>query len=135
MKRKGHTLIFELLGLGALLKQCPKGLLEIAKLKSTIYYLRLVRGVRGGYIILFQIFFCVLFMVFGMVFVHAALFLFLIHGSQSMAWALLAIGAIELISTALFMGWFLSAKRWLEEAARINPEVEKLLLAQKQTRL
>lgn len=135
MKPGRHSSLFDLLNLGAFLKRCPKDFIEIAKLKSAVYYLRLIRGIRSGYVVFFQILFSMLFIIFGMIFMHAALVIFLMGGPHRLVWIFLIAGVLELGSVGAFIAWFLSSKRWLEEAARINPDIEKLLLVENQSRL
>ena len=125
MKRKNKGFLLQLLSVGALLAQYPKGIVEIAKLKSAMYCLRIVQGVRRGYIILFQLAFCALFLLMGVILMHVALFFLLTNGVQMKMGILFGAGFVEFAGALAFITWFLSSKRWLDESAKWNSMIGK----------
>src|SRR5262249_28674166 len=96
-------------------------------LQMAIYYLRLVHGIRAGYITLFQVSCCVIFFLMGLVLMHASLFLFLIAATRQKILLILGIGTMEVAISLGVLARFLSAKRWLRHAAKHGPFFEKLI--------
>lgn len=125
MDLKNRWLIVGVTALAGTLRHYQKGITELAILRTSIYYLRIVRGIRGICITAFQVLFCALFSLLGLVLIHFAIYWMLTLGPSPKAWTFLVLGSLELFPALAFTFWFLSSKRWLREAGKTNPVLGK----------
>lgn len=107
-----------LFGLVNLVKPYEKAMTAFVKIHAAANYLRLIRFGRKAYLRLFEILLSFGLLIIGMIVLHGSLFLSLIPSlAPSARWVFL-LGMAEILTAALYLIWFFSAKRWLREAAK-----------------
>ncbi len=129
VKNTGKLLSF--LWIGNIISRAQKNIFELAKIKTAIYYLGALQGVRRTLILLVQIILSIIFLTMGIFILHVSLFFLASEGGSFRVRILLGLGGMELLSSLAFLGWFLSSGRWVREAARTNRTLRKLMIAQK----
>ncbi len=130
MRHKG--IVMALAGMSGVVRQYRKGMAEMVQIQSAIGLLRLVRGIRGVTVIVFQYLFCGIFALTGLILSHVALFLWVREGFSPAVFILLMLGLFQIGAVLGFVIWLLSAKRWLHEAARLHPYLKKIAAKQQE---
>lgn len=106
---------------------CKKNTLKTAQIYGASAYLKGISVIRDFFIYQIGILTCVMFLVFGLMLMEAAVLFYLpVEPSERLILAF-ALGALHCLTGLLLLGYFSSSKRWLRVALKHNAWVEDVI--------
>lgn len=113
-----------LLAVVQLIGKCKDNALEIAQIHGAIAYLKGVHMVRDFFLYQIGVLACVMFLVFGLILMEAAVIFYIPVGTSTRLILAFVLGGVHFLTGVIILGYFASSKRWLRQAAKYNAWIE-----------
>lgn len=126
MKQPKNFLWTLLRGTAGVWRVLRKNAVDMARIQGAMVYLKGVEIVRDLLVYQLGLLACVIFLVFGVMMMQAAV-IFLLPPGQIRVFTALGIGALDFFVSLGLLGYFVSSSRWLREAAKYNDQVRDVL--------
>ncbi len=126
-KKSGPWITAAIVGASAVIRGLKKNAVEMAKIQGAMAYLRGVEILRDLLIYQLGILACVIFLVFGVILMQAAMIFCLALEGQARIFAAFGVGLFDFSVALGLIVYFISSKRWLREAAKYNAWVDEFL--------
>ena len=107
-----------------LIGKCKKNAFEIAQIYGATAYLKGVQMARDLFLYQIGILACVLLSVVGVILMEAAVIFYIPVETSTRVILAFALGGINFLTGAIFLGYFSSSERWLRQASKYNSWVK-----------
>ncbi len=103
-----------------LLGKCKRNALDVAQIYGAIAYLKGVRMARDFFLHQIGVLVCVMFLVFGVILMEAAVLFYIPVGTSTRIILAFLLGGIHFLAGGIFLGYFASSKQWLRHASKYS---------------